>query len=178
MWTGSLDKSGSPTLKISIHGYSSDRAQEFDAIIDTGFTGFIAMPLVRAFSLGLILFGTTTVVLADGSTKYKLTALGSALKEGQTEVGVIILDENSSDVLIGMDFLRTFKKVLIMHPHAPFVILEDCATIDNMLSEVAETVAKRAAERSAANAQPELPAIESTPSEETKDPQSKSEEKP
>jgi predicted aspartyl protease len=174
MWTGSLDKSGSPTLKISIHGFSPDHAQEFDAVIDTGFTGFIAMPLVRAFPLGLILFGTTTVVLADGSTKYKLTALGTAVKEGQDQAGVIILDESSNDILIGMDFLRKFQKVLMLHPHAPFVLLEDCATVDDFLRHMAEAAAKRAAEEAVAAAQPNLPEIEPTHQDEINDPEAKS----
>ena len=149
MWTGSLDKTGSPTLKISIFGLTPDFAQEFEAVIDTGFSGFISMPITQAFPLGLIIYGTTTVQLADGSTQFKLTAFGTASKEGKSQAGIIILDQNSNDVLIGMDFLRKFEKVLTLHPRKPFVVLEDRATVDKILEAWAEAAEKKAAEESA-----------------------------
>ncbi len=67
-WTGSFGSSSSPELKIKISGMVGDGA-EFSAIIDTGFTGFLSMPLVDAFPLGLLLFGTMNLVLADCSTQ-------------------------------------------------------------------------------------------------------------
>ncbi len=132
-WTGFLDNTGSPSLKLSIGGPFPTLSQEFDAVIDTGFTGFISMPLIRAFPLGLILFGTTTVTLADGQRSFKLTALGTATIEGESKNGVIILEPASNDILIGMDFLRTLGGVLILHPHKPFVVLEECAIVDKLL---------------------------------------------
>ena len=130
MWTGSLDSTGSPTLKISVAGFSPKFFQEFEAIIDTGFTGFLSMPLTNAISLGLILWGTTTVILADGKTGFRLTAYGTATVEGQSQGGVAIIEWNSSEVLIGMDFLRKFEKTLMIHTNRPFVLLEDCAIVD------------------------------------------------
>jgi predicted aspartyl protease len=58
LWTGYFDKSGSPAIKVMIHGPFA-KPVEFDAILDTGFTGFIAMPLLKALPLGLMLYGTT-----------------------------------------------------------------------------------------------------------------------
>jgi len=134
-WTGFLDNSGAPCLKLSIGGVFTKPLQEFDVIIDTGFSGFISMPLVKAFPLGLPLCGTTTVTLADGTQSPKLTAIGIAEIGKESKTGVVILEPNSSDILIGMDFLKTFEKVLILHPHKPFVILQDCATIDVLLAK-------------------------------------------
>ena len=114
MASGSLDKIGNPCLKVRIAGVSSKAASEFDAIIDTGFSGFISMPLVQAFPLGLPLHGTTTVTFADGQNQVKLLAgakvsVGTKTKE---EFGLIILEETSTDILVGMDFLLTFKLAL------------------------------------------------------------------
>jgi len=130
-WTGFLDSTGSPSIKLGIGGvFTTGTPQEFDVIIDTGFSGFVSMPLVKAFPLGLPLFGTTSVVLADGSQSFKLTALGTVTKDTESNVGIIILEPNSNDILVGMEFKKTFAKALILHPHKPFVILEDCATVD------------------------------------------------
>ena len=134
-WIGFLDNTGSPSLKLTIGGVFNSTPQEFDVIIDTGFSGFISMPLVRAFPLGLPLFGTTGVVLADGSQAFKLTALGKVSNGNESNVGVVILEPNSNDILLGMDFLRIFAKALILHPHKPFVILEYCATVDAAMAQ-------------------------------------------
>jgi predicted aspartyl protease len=112
---GYLHKSGSPAVKIKVWGVFQASAQEFEAIIDTGFTGFLSMPMVQAFPLGLVLVGTTNVVLADGSTDTKLTALGTiGLASGQNKVGVIILEPNPTDILVGMEFLNRFERTLFL----------------------------------------------------------------
>ena len=72
---GFLHESGSPAIDLEISGPFPDVRQGFTAIIDTGFTGFVSMPLASAFPLGLSLFGTSSVVLADGNSQTKLLAL-------------------------------------------------------------------------------------------------------
>jgi len=83
------------------------------------------MPLMQAFPLGLILRGTTSLVLADGTTIVRLTALGQVEIQGQSEVGVIILDPGSTDVLVGIEFLESFKKTLVISPGKKTVELVD-----------------------------------------------------
>jgi predicted aspartyl protease len=56
--TGYLESNGHPCIKIKVHGISGDLAQEFEAMIDTGFNGFLLMPIMAAFPLGLPLYGT------------------------------------------------------------------------------------------------------------------------
>jgi predicted aspartyl protease len=138
-WIGSFNPLGSPTLKIKITGALGTQ-QEFEAIIDTGFSGFLSMPTVRAFPLGLILYGTTKVVLADGGVAFKYTALGSITVNTESAAGIIILEPNSTDFLIGMDFLMRFKKTLFVHENKKFVALIDDADVEEFMKKLVETL--------------------------------------
>ncbi len=108
---GSFDN-GTPSLKFLLGGVANEK--EFTAVIDTGFSGFVSMPMIQAFPLGLPLFGTTTVTLADGKSQTKLVAQGKAQLSDKQHFGLVILESGSSDVLIGMDFLRAFGLALLV----------------------------------------------------------------
>lgn len=130
----------SPAIKVKIAGVEST-AVEFTAIIDTGFTGFISMPLLSAFPLGLTLRTTTEVVLADGSVQPKLLAEGAATignpnKDERTEKGLIILEDASNEVLVGMDFLRKFRLMLSITQQN--VILLDESELERMIKKASE----------------------------------------
>jgi hypothetical protein len=71
---------------------------------------------LNAFPIGLLLQGTMPITLADGSTQTKLTCLGSIHFDGTEEVGIIIIEWQNTDVLVGMEFLRLFKKELRIDP--------------------------------------------------------------
>jgi predicted aspartyl protease len=121
---GSFVNSG-PVITIRVGGFAPTLAQDFQALIDTGYTGFLSMPLVRAFPLGLILFGTTSLVLADGSTSYRLTAYGSVALGNENQNGVIVLETGSDELLLGVGFLSAFRKRLIVCPTSGLVELVD-----------------------------------------------------
>ncbi len=94
-------------------------------MIDTGFTGFLMLPLVSAFPLALTLFGTTTYTLADGSQSPKLLAQGTVDLEGEQTVGFIVLEGNaSSGPLLGMDFLKRSNKMLLVGKTGVFLFDE------------------------------------------------------
>ena len=80
------------------------------------------MPLVQAFPLGLVLIGTTSAILADGSSREKLLALGRITLGERTEAGIILLGGNQSDVLVGMQFLRVFQRTLLLAENGFFLI--------------------------------------------------------
>ena len=110
---GSFNSSGSPVIQISVSGPLTSPTS-FTAMIDTGFTGFLMLPILQAFPVGLILNGTMPITLADGSTQTKLTCLGQLHFDNESQVGLIIIEPNSTDILLGMDFLKKFNRKLIV----------------------------------------------------------------
>jgi predicted aspartyl protease len=107
---GYFDEQGNACLKFHIRGTAHDPPGiELSGIIDTGFTGFIQLPIEQAFSLKLPLEGTAHSTLADDSSATCFTALGTVTYNGVAQVGVVMLEQYSTTVLIGMAFLRQFK---------------------------------------------------------------------
>jgi clan AA aspartic protease len=54
------------TIQLAI--YSPSKQLDVEAIIDTGFTGFLTLPLAQVTALGLAFVRYESVVLGDGST--------------------------------------------------------------------------------------------------------------
>jgi predicted aspartyl protease len=132
---GSLSESGHPTIKITVFGIHPDLKQEFEAMIDTGFTGFLLMPIMSAFPLGLTLLGTGNYTLADNSTNAKLLALGNIVIEDEDPVhGVIVLEPNQCGLLLGMEFLRRAGRTLAVSTKG--VVLIDEATVAEFMATV------------------------------------------
>jgi predicted aspartyl protease len=113
-------------VKITVHGTLPTLGEEFEAIIDTGFTGFLMMPILSAFPLGLILYGTSNYTLADGSTSTNLLALGKVKVAGEEEAvsGVIVLGTDC-DLLLGMDYLRLSKRSLVVSDKGVMLVGEE-----------------------------------------------------
>jgi predicted aspartyl protease len=112
---GSFNNTGSPVVEIEVSGPLT-APTKFTALVDTGFSGFLLLPLLDAFPVGLILRGTMALTLADGSSQTKLTCLGTIHFDGQEQLGLVVIEWQSTDVLVGMDFLRKFRKQLIVDP--------------------------------------------------------------
>src|SRR5208337_177788 len=119
--TGSFNNSGSPVIEIAVSGPVTNPTN-LTAMVDTGFSGFLLLPILEAFPVGLILKGTIPITLADGSTQTKLTCLGEVHFDGESQVGLIIIEWQSTDILVGMDFLRKFQRMLVVD--APKGIVE------------------------------------------------------
>ena len=83
------------------------------------------MPMVRAFPLALLLFGTITLTLADGSTAFRLTAFGSVTLGNVQQFGIIVLEPSFDQLLLGTDFLKKFNKTLVVSPGRNLVELAD-----------------------------------------------------
>lgn len=99
MATGYLDN-GDPYIDVDIPAFG--QAVTLRCLIDTGFTGFLSVPLLQAFPLGLILSSTTNVALANGAVETKLVCLGLARLDGVQQIGIFMIENRGSDVLLGM----------------------------------------------------------------------------
>lgn len=122
--TGSFHSNGSPVVTITVSGPFPQIAQQFDAIIDTGFTGFLSMAWDKAFPLGLSLIGTTNVILANGQTAPKLMTLATITVGGVVQTDVALLAP-AGDTLVGMLFLKHFAKELRVSPGQNLMELHD-----------------------------------------------------
>ena len=112
--TASFPSSASPTIDIEVFGWQIERRQVVTAILDTGFTGFLLLPIAVAFPIGLVLHSLTEITLADGSTQNKLVCRGGIHFEGQSQPGIILVEDQGTEALVGIEFLKTFELLLTL----------------------------------------------------------------
>lgn len=123
---GYFDSYGNPVIRISVYGVAEAAQQEFEAMIDTGFSGFLMMPIAAAFPLTLTLMSSADYELADGTLVSKLLAHGSVVIGDETVSGSITLEQtNDCGLLLGMDFLRKAKLSLWVHQNGVLLIPRD-----------------------------------------------------
>lgn len=94
-----------PTAAIEVIG--SRQTIGLTAIVDTGFSGDLCIPIRIAVQLGLELIGEEFVELADGKQSYELAFGGSATFLGETHEVQIMLT-TSQDALIGTRLLNHY----------------------------------------------------------------------
>src|SRR5262245_21466463 len=99
---GKLNGLTSPCIEVELLGAlgKQSKPQTFSAIIDTGFTGAVSIPITQALPLGLILFSTASFILADGSKEDTFLCYGMARLEGKERPVVFSLTKGG-DILIG-----------------------------------------------------------------------------
>jgi clan AA aspartic protease len=90
---------------IEVFGVAEDLQRKVTGVIDTGFNGYLSLPFVTAFPIGLILKGQQTYTMADGSLSNYLVCLGTVTFQGRSVV-VPIDVQPSGPVLIGVQLLK------------------------------------------------------------------------
>ncbi len=89
-------------IDIHLRGVKHEKpGVAYEAVLDTGFSGFMLLPLTEALALKLPLEGTQSSTLADESVVPHLTALGITTFAGQETLGVIVLSPSSPIILVG-----------------------------------------------------------------------------
>ncbi len=106
MMQGIVDQNCEATIRLVVGDENSQR-QVIDAVIDTGFTGFLTLPSSVLTSLNLRLYGREEGTLGDGSTCVfdvysSLVIWDGALRQ---------IDINASETtpLVGMSLLYGYR---------------------------------------------------------------------
>jgi clan AA aspartic protease len=101
MFSGVVDF---PEARITLEVHGPRRLKrEIEAIIDTGYTGALTLPLALIAALGLRWKGFRRGVLADGSECLLNVYVAKLIWDGR--VRGILVDEADSDPLVGMELL-------------------------------------------------------------------------
>ncbi|MBM4254626.1 MAG: clan AA aspartic protease [Deltaproteobacteria bacterium] len=94
------------TIRVTVLG-SQGQSQEIEAIIDTGFTGSLTLPLSVIMTLGLVWISHGRVTLAGGSERLVNFYEATVLWDGTPRrVMVEALDDDS---LVGMTLLDGYE---------------------------------------------------------------------
>ncbi|GBR76557.1 cellular and retroviral pepsin-like aspartate proteases [Candidatus Termititenax persephonae] len=113
----------SPTIPITIFGYNPVvNVNIQNAIVDTGFTGFLSVPLIYALQAGLILQTVSQSKIADGSIVPNLICLGTVIFKDKNFPGLIAIS-SGQETLIGMEFLNRLSSFLIDFKTKVFTLL-------------------------------------------------------
>jgi clan AA aspartic protease len=106
MMQGRVDQNCEATIRLVVGNLNSQR-QVIDAVIDTGFTGFLTLPLTIITSLDLRLYGREEGTLGDGSTCVFDVYSGLIIWDGEFRR----IDVNASETspLLGMSLLYGYQ---------------------------------------------------------------------
>lgn len=104
-----FDQASRPIVEIAVSG--SEKTATLPALIDTGFDGYLSLPLTAALPLGLKLILRSTVTLADGSTKDELL-FEAKVKLGRKWQEAEVLINQGSLALLGTKLLEDSKLLL------------------------------------------------------------------
>ncbi|MBI5399311.1 hypothetical protein HZB07_01650 [Candidatus Saganbacteria bacterium] len=101
-----------PKIEIEVSGVNGT-PKKINAIVDSGFNGYLQIPYVVAFPLGLVLTGIQSNTLADGSSSAHLVCIGSVTVDGKT-VRTTIDITPANIVLLGTKLLKDLGKTFIL----------------------------------------------------------------
>lgn len=103
MIAGTVNEDYEATIRLTVRG--DDREErEIEAIIDTGFTGQLTLPMPLIDRLGLSWKGRSQALIADGSIHIFDEYIGTVLWNG--EVRTVEVAAAETDPLVGMGLLR------------------------------------------------------------------------
>ena len=105
----------SPEVPVEVFGLGNN-TKKIVAVVDTGFTGFLQIPLTIGIESNLSLWSVGSLRLADGSVVKNLQCIGRIRFAGKELIGIITLSETGNDCLLGMQFLERLKMDFTVSP--------------------------------------------------------------
>lgn len=128
-----IDSQNNVRLEIEIQGLY--KKTPYGAIIDTGFSGGLVLPLVTAVDIGLEKVGASTVTLADASVQIVPTFLSKVKIGNKVHDATTLIMGN--EVLLGMELLHDYR--LCISPVTGEVVMEPWESL-NRLNDFTETL--------------------------------------
>jgi len=106
---GIVDQNCEATIRLVVGNLDSQR-QMIDAVIDTGFTGFLTLPSSVLADLNLRAYRREEGILGDGSTCIFDVYRGLVIWDG--ELRRIDINESDTEPLVGMGLLYGYRMQL------------------------------------------------------------------
>jgi clan AA aspartic protease len=106
MMHGIVNRNCEATIRLVVGNANSQR-QTIDALIDTGFTGFLTLPLSVITSINLRLYRREAGTLGDGSVCIFDVYRGLVIWDG--EFREIDINASEADPLVGMSLLYGYR---------------------------------------------------------------------
>lgn len=103
MIEGTVNENLEVTIRLNLHSISGE-TQDIEAIVDTGFTGHLTLPIELIEHLSLSWLSRGHALLADGSLHVFDVYIGTLTWDGQART--VEVDEAETDPLVGMRLLR------------------------------------------------------------------------
>jgi clan AA aspartic protease len=109
MMQGIVDQNCEATIRLVV-GSSDSQRHMIDAVIDTGFTGFLTLPFSVLADLKLRAYRREEGILGDGSTCIFDVYRGLVIWDG--ELRQIDINESDTEPLVGMSLLYGYRMQL------------------------------------------------------------------
>jgi clan AA aspartic protease len=102
MIIGVVNANREATIRLVVHG-ANGQSQEIEAVIDTGFTGFLTLPSSLIALLGLSWLGRQQAMLADGVVRLFDVYGATVIWDGQLRT--VETDSADTEPLLGMGMI-------------------------------------------------------------------------
>jgi len=116
-----------PVIEIEVKGVTGT-SKKVNALVDSGFNGYLQIPFLEAFPIGLVLAGIQANTLADGSTSSHLVCKGQVCVDGKC-IDTTIDIQQANIVLLGTKLLKELGKVFILDSAIGHVEISDSPSV-------------------------------------------------
>jgi len=106
MITGVVNTNREATIRLVVVGPHGQQ-QDIEAIIDTGFTGFLTLPSALTAALGLSWLSRQPGILADGSVDIFDVYAATVMWDGRSRV--VEVEAADTEPLVGMSLLTRYS---------------------------------------------------------------------